>query len=178
MEEISDHDGKASILWKAFKDRMGNSDNPQMLFNLEEIYDQNRNEEDMQSLEIPFTDKEIEDVVKSLPNEKSPGPDGFNNEFIKCCWPIIGNDIKELINDFFEEKISMESINSSFITLIPKGESPTCANDFRPISLLNSVLKIITKLLANRLQKIILKLCNDPKKIPNIRIACFFFLSS
>jgi hypothetical protein len=38
------------------------------------------------------------------------------------------------------------------------GESPTCANDFRPISLLNSVIKIITKLLANRLQKIILKL--------------------
>jgi mannosylglycoprotein endo-beta-mannosidase len=158
MEEISYHDGKASILWKAFKDIMGNSDNPQMLFNLEEIYDQSRNEEDMQSLEIPFTEKEIEDVVKSLPNEKSPGPDGFNNEFIKCCWPIIGADIKELINDFYEEKISLESINSSFITLIPKGESPTCANDFRPISLLNSVLKIITKLLANRLQKIILKL--------------------
>jgi hypothetical protein len=97
-------------------------------------------------------------VVKNLPNEKSPGPDGFNNEFIKGCWPIIGADIKALINDFYEEKVPLESINSSFITLIPKGESPSCANDFRPISLLNSMLKIITKLLANRLQKIILKL--------------------
>jgi hypothetical protein len=104
LEEILDHDGKASILWKAFKDRMGNLDNPQMLFNLEEIYDQNGKEEDLQALEIPFIDKEIEDVVKSLPNEKSPGPDGFNNEFIKGCWPIIGADIKALINDFYEEK--------------------------------------------------------------------------
>jgi hypothetical protein len=54
-------------------------------------------------------------------------------------------------------KKSLESINSSFITLIPKCDNPITANDFRPISLLNSVLKIITKLLANRLQKIILK---------------------
>jgi retron-type reverse transcriptase len=44
------------------------------------------------------------------------------------------------------------------ITLIPKIKSPSSANDFRPISLLNSVIKILTKLLANRLQKVILKL--------------------
>ena len=42
--------------------------------------------------------------------------------------------------------------------MIPKNDSPQNANDFRPISLLNGVLKLITKLLANRLQKIILKL--------------------
>jgi hypothetical protein len=78
-------------------------------------------------------------VIKNLPNEKSPGPDGFNNEFIKCCWPIIGNDIKELIKDFYDEKNSLESTNSSFITLIPKCDNPTTANDFRPISLLKCV---------------------------------------
>jgi hypothetical protein len=157
-EEITDHEGKASILWKAFKDRMGKCEKPKMLFNLDEIYGQSNNEDILHSLEIPFTEQEIEEVIKNLPNDKSPGPDGFNNEFIKCCWPIIGNDIKELIKDFHDEKISLESINSSFITLIPKCDNPTTANDFRPISLLNSVLKIITKLLANRLQKIILKL--------------------
>jgi hypothetical protein len=157
-EEFTDHEGKASILWKAFKDRMGKCEKPEMLFNLDDIYGQSNNADILNSLEIPFTEQEIEDVVKSLPNDKSPGPDGFNNEFIKCCWPIIGNDIKELIKDFYEENISLESINSSFITLIPKCDNPTTANDFRPISLLNSVLKIITKLLANRLQKIILKL--------------------
>jgi hypothetical protein len=112
----------------------------------------------LDNLEVPFSDKEIEETIKQLPNQKSPGPGGFNNEFIKPCWPIIGPDIKCLIQDFFDEKINLESINSSLITLIPKTESPSSANDFRPISLLNSVLKILTKLLANRLQKVILKL--------------------
>jgi hypothetical protein len=44
---------------------------------------------------------------------------------------------------------------------MPKGDNPITANDFRPISLLNSALKIITKLLANRLQNIILKLVHN-----------------
>jgi retron-type reverse transcriptase len=69
----------------------------------------------------------------------------------------VGEDIIQLIQDFFDGNISMESINSSLITLIPKSESPTSPNDFRPISLLNSVLKIVTKILANRPQRIILK---------------------
>jgi hypothetical protein len=105
-----------------------------------------------------FSDKEIQDVIKQLPNDKSSGPDGFNNEFIKSCWQIISEDVKQLIRDFFEGKINLESINSSFITLIPKTDSPSSASDFRPISLLNSVMKIITNLLANRLQGIILDL--------------------
>lgn len=52
----------------------------------------------------------------------------------------------------------MQSINYSFITLIPKKDSACTPGDFRPISLLNCTLKILTKLLANRLQKVILKL--------------------
>ena len=59
---------------------------------------------------------------------------------------------------FYNENICLESINDSYITLIPKVDNPESPGDFRPISLLNSVLKIITKLLANRLQKIILKI--------------------
>jgi hypothetical protein len=156
--KITDHDGKADILWKAFKERMGTTENLSMKFNLHEIFGDSLDRQLLDNLESSFFDKEIEDTIKQLPNEKSPGPDGFNNEFIKACWPIIGSDIKGLIQDFYEEKISLESINDSLITLIPKSESPTSANDFRPISLLNSVLRILTKLLSNRLQKVILKL--------------------
>jgi hypothetical protein len=65
------------------------------------------------SLQAPFSDKEIEDVVKNLPNDKSPGPDGFNNEFVKNCWSIIAPDFKKLISDFHDGNISLESINSS-----------------------------------------------------------------
>jgi mannosylglycoprotein endo-beta-mannosidase len=151
LAEISDHDGKASILWNDFKDRMGTSDKPNMHFNLSELFGEVMDEDTKNELEIPFSEKEIEDVVKELPNEKSPGLDGFNNEFIKNCWSIIGKDIKEFIKDFYNGNVSLESINSSYITLVPKMDSPSTPNDFRPISLLNSVLKIITKLLANRI---------------------------
>jgi hypothetical protein len=115
-------------------------------------------EEQKTALELPFSTKEIDDCIKDLPNDKSPGPDGFNNEFIKNCWSIIGDDVRALINDFHQGKITLESINSSLISLIPKTDNPSSPNDFRPISLLNSVFKIITKLLANRLQKIILNI--------------------
>jgi hypothetical protein len=156
--EVSDHEGKAGILWEAFKDRMGKSDSPEMHFNLHDFFGEGLSPELRDPLEAPISKEEIEEVVKSLPNEKSPGPDGFNNEFIKSCWNIIAEDIVHLIEDFYDEKVSLESINSSLITLIPKVDSLMSPSDFRPISLLNSVLKIITKILANRLQKIILKM--------------------
>lgn len=47
-------------------------------------------------------------------------------------------------------------INGSYIVLIPKKNNPQTANDFKPISLLSLSLKLLTKLLANRLQKVIL----------------------
>jgi retron-type reverse transcriptase len=54
--------------------------------------------------------------------------------------------------------VFLDNINNSLITLIPKKVSPTGVNDYRPISLLNSCLKLLTKLLADRLQEWILKL--------------------
>jgi retron-type reverse transcriptase len=63
--------------------------------------------------------------------------------------------------DVFEGNICLRSINSSYITLIPKNDSPAQFGDFRPISLLNSSIKLLTKLLAQRLQKIIIRLINQ-----------------
>ena len=93
-----------------------------------------------------------------MSTDKVPGPDGYNGMFIKKCWHIIKHDIYELCNDFFNGTVSLQAINSSFITLVPKCNNPTTVNDFRPISLLNSILKLITKLLADRLQKQIIPL--------------------
>ena len=60
-----------------------------------------------------------------------------------------------MIWDFFERNSDIQSISTAFITLIPKIANPLNMNDFRPISLVCLPLKIITKLMANRAQKII-----------------------
>jgi hypothetical protein len=52
----------------------------------------------------------------------------------------------------------MQNINASHIVLVPKKDNPKRIGDFKPISLLNSSVKILTKLLANGLQKVILKI--------------------
>ena len=117
-----------------------------MHFHLPSLLQHQASPSDFEQLEIPFTEEEINEVVKQLPPDKSPGPDGFNNEFFKSCWDIIKPDVTRLIHEFYAGKISLESINTSFITLVPKGPSPSTANDFRPISLLNCCLKLITKI--------------------------------
>jgi hypothetical protein len=64
---------------------------------------------------------------------------------MKHSWPTLSPDFYELCN-------YLESINGYFITLVPKVTNPLLVNDFRPISLLNLLVKIITKLLAEKLQ--------------------------
>jgi hypothetical protein len=52
----------------------------------------------------------------------------------------------------------MQSINMSHIVLVSKIDNPTRVGDYRPVSLLNSSVKLLTKILANRLQKVITQL--------------------
>ena len=93
-----------------------------------------------------------------MPADKAPGPDGFNGHFLKTSWHIVKQDIYQLCFDFYEGNLNIEHINMGYITLVPKVGSPVGINDYRPITLLNCCLKILTKLLANRLQKVVLKI--------------------
>ena len=63
-----------------------------------------------------------------------------------------------MCHDFHDGNLDITSISEGYITLIPKISSPETANGYRTITLLNYFLKIITKILANRLQKVILKI--------------------
>ena len=113
---------------------------------------------DLESLVQPFTKEEIVLLIKKIPVDKAPGPDGFNGMFVKKCWQIIKDDFNKLCDDFFNLNVNLESINNSLITLVAKINSPEIVNDFRPISLLNLDFKLLTKLLADRQQLVILQL--------------------
>jgi hypothetical protein len=109
--------------------------------------------DNLNSLFDIFTLEEIEGIIQHLKVDKAPGPDGFNGLFVKKCWPIIKEDFIQLYNDFHQGLTSLDSINGSYITLIPKKNCPESINDFRPISLTNTCLKFLKKLLAKKLQK-------------------------
>jgi hypothetical protein len=113
---------------------------------------------DLTSLRESYTHDEIDKVVKEMPANKAPGLDGFNGAFYKSCWEIIKHDIYQLCDKFVSGKVQLTALNSSFITLIPKVSNPTTIGDYRRISLSSSTLKIITKLMGNSLQKIIIPL--------------------
>lgn len=151
-EQVFEHNGKTALLWEAFKQRLGISEFSFISYDLANLLHLSH---DLDFLELPFSKKEIDEVVKNLPTDKSPGPDGFNTNFIKKCWNIIAPEFYELLSAFFEGDVCLQSINASYVTLVPKKESPVVPADFRPISLLNCSIKLITKILANRLQSII-----------------------
>ena len=104
-----------------------------MLFDLPSLITANVN----LGLVVPFSKEEINSIVKIMPLDKAPGPDGFNGMFLKKCWPLIKEDFYALCQDFYDCNINLESINNSYITLVPKVPTPETVNDFRPISLLN-----------------------------------------
>jgi hypothetical protein len=151
---LSNHAEKAAHIWEEYRGRLGSSVHTQMHYNLQELI-QNH---DLEHIDTPFTKEDIDKVVKTMPSDKAPGPDGFSRLFLKKCWDIIKEDIYCLCFDFFKGEVNLQAINNSFITLIPKLSYPTTINDFRPISLINCVIKIITKLMGDRIQSVILSL--------------------
>ena len=123
-----------------------------MLFDLPSLITATIN---LDSLVAPFSKDEINNIVRMIPLDKAPGPDSFNGMFLKKCWPLIKEDFYALCQDFYDCNINLESINNSYITLVPKVPTLETVNDFKPISLLNCSIKLLTKILAERLQKVI-----------------------
>lgn len=111
-------------------------------------------EEDNIMLCAPFSEIEVRAAIWSCEDSKSPGPDGFNFRFFKECWEIVKADIMRFMEEFHRNGKLVRGLNPSYIVLIPKKEDSRGLNDFRPISLIGSIYKILAKVLAGRLCKV------------------------
>ncbi|GKU89877.1 hypothetical protein SLEP1_g3954 [Rubroshorea leprosula] len=106
-------------------------------------------------LVMPFSEDEIKAAVWDCGSDKAPGPDGFNFTFFKKMWSEIKDDIVEFVQEFHKNGKLVKGLNVSFLTLIPKVKNPQRIEEFRPISLIGSLYKIVAKLLTNRLYSVI-----------------------
>jgi len=102
-----------------------------------------------------FTEEEVFKVMSQCGSSKCPGPDGFNFFFIKSNCEIIRKDVVRAILFFQSSGYVPRGCNSSFITLVPKKANPSELNEFRPISLVCCIYKILSKVLMNRLSKVL-----------------------
>ncbi|KAJ0682333.1 putative RNA-directed DNA polymerase [Helianthus annuus] len=103
----------------------------------------------------PFSEKEILEAVRSCDGGKAPGPDGFSLRFFKVFWVKFKDFFVEVLKEFHSSGFISGGCNSSFVALIPKCKDPQDLSNFRPISLVASTYKIIAKVLASRIKRVI-----------------------
>lgn len=107
---------------------------------------------DLSSLEQPFTEEEVWNAVKQLPTGKSPGPDGFSAEFLRSCWDVIKDDFMDAFAKLYHMNgRGFQCLNEAFVTLLPKRADAATLGDYRPISLIHLMAKLVAKVLSLRL---------------------------
>ena len=114
--------------------------------------------EDASWLERPFCEEEVAGVVAGFNGDNAPGPNGFSMGFFQSCWDILHPDIMAVLHYFHELNSFEKSLNATFVALIPKKTAAVEVKDFRPISLVGGIYKILAKLLANLLKVVLPKI--------------------
>jgi hypothetical protein len=113
------------------------------------------NSEQNTALIRPITQSEVDSAVKDMPSGKAAGPNGFTMDFFHYCWDMIKEDVWLAVEESRTSGQALSTLNTTFITLIPKEERATHPKQFRPISLCNVIYKIITKVIVNRLKPLL-----------------------
>lgn len=112
-------------------------------------------------LVMSYTREEVVRALKDMHPCKSPGPDGLPALFYKKYWDLLGEELCSLVLGFLNGGNMPADLNHTFVALIPKVREPTDMKDLRPISLCNVSYKFISKVLANRLKKILPVIISD-----------------
>jgi hypothetical protein len=146
---VTEHDQKKAIIHNHFNKIIKRGPPRTKKFNWNVIL---RPVCDLSGLTTPFMKEEVKAAVDNTACDKAPGPDGYTCAFFKACWNTIKGDIMAVINKFSNLQTSnLHWLNSANIALIPKKEGAEEVADFCPISLIHTIVKLISKMMAFRL---------------------------
>ena len=106
-------------------------------------------------MDSPFIEEEIFKAIFQLDRDKAPGPDGFTIAVFQDCWDVIKEDLVRVFAEFYRSGIINQSTNATFIVLLPKRSQTKKISDFRPISLITCLYKIIAKVLSGQLRSVL-----------------------
>ena len=112
------------------------------------------------SLNSRITHEEIKNTIFSMNDSKAPGPDGFSSLFFKKAWSIVGCDVVDAVESFFNSGCMLREINCTIIALVPKVPNPKSMHDYRPISCCNTIYKCISKIIATRIKQCLPEIIN------------------
>ena len=150
MDFSSIKEGVISYFSMLYKDPPSNQiiDQLKVLKNLPSIF----NEEEGLMVGRDISLEEVDNTLKSFSRYKSPGPDGWPVELYMFFFSMLGNEMLATINETRISGCIPAELNKTYLTLIPKVDRPLSFGDYRPIALCNILYKIITKIIAGRLQ--------------------------
>ena len=115
-------------------------------------------EEERALLAAPVLEEEIRQGLWSLKAFKAPGPDRLHADFFQYFWADVKQVVCKEVSNIFDLIMIPEFLNETLISLIPKCPNPKSLNIFRPISLCNSIYKVVTKIIVGRLRTFLDKL--------------------
>ena len=114
------------------------------------------NQEEIENINRPITSTEIETVIKNLPTNKRPGPNGFTGELYQTFREALTRILLKQFQKIIEEGTLLNSFYKATTTLIPKTDKDTTKKEnYRPILLMNIHVKILNKIQAKRIQQYI-----------------------
>ena len=123
------------------------------------------NDDEAELLEGEITYEELKIALKNMKNSKSPGNDGFTAEFFKFFWVDLGEYILKSINYAYRHGLLSVTQTQGIITCLPKpNKARNILKNWRPISLLNVIYKMMSAAIANRLKTVLSKLVNQDQK--------------
>ncbi|XP_042482136.1 uncharacterized protein LOC122062580 [Macadamia integrifolia] len=105
--------------------------------------------------------EEIKRAVWDLDPDSSPGPDGFFGAFFRRCWSTVELEVCNAVKHFFSTSQLPNGVNNNFLVLIPKEEGASSLDKFRPLCMGNFYCKILSKIMAMRLDKLLPRLISE-----------------